>query len=75
MVNLLLLAAGGRVEQFGDELRGARVGDGAQVVDQVLLGHAQPRVRDVQNVVVLVRLNEFNFKKFVCQRSNSACKP
>ena len=45
-----------RLGHLGEELAGARLGDGAQVPHQVLLGHAHARVGDVEQVVGFVRL-------------------
>lgn len=39
--------------QFGEELCRAGLCDGAQVVDQVVAGHADARVGDVEDVVIL----------------------
>ncbi|RNA11734.1 hypothetical protein BpHYR1_037813 [Brachionus plicatilis] len=46
-----------RLLHLGQKLAGLRFGDGAQVVDHVLAGHADARVRYVQHAVVFVRFD------------------
>lgn len=52
------LALGLHLCHFVEELAGARLGDGAQVLYQLLFGHSNTSVSDVEHVLFLIRLCE-----------------
>merc|ERR1719443_2365233 len=51
------LTSRGSVLELTQKLGGAGFGDCSQVVNEILLGHSDTSIRDVQDLVLLVRLD------------------